>query len=40
MTQFDGFARITDTGLLTHALKNGIGRAKTYGAGLLSLVPA
>ncbi|WP_328663312.1 type I-E CRISPR-associated protein Cas6/Cse3/CasE [Streptomyces sp. NBC_00328] len=40
LTQFDGFACITDTGLLTHALKNGIGRAKTYGAGLLSLVPA
>ena len=40
LTQFDGFARITDTGLLTHALKNGIGRAKTYGAGLLSLAPA
>ncbi|MGC5365637.1 type I-E CRISPR-associated protein Cas6/Cse3/CasE [Streptomyces sp. DT24] len=40
LTQFDGFARITDTGLLTHALTNGIGRAKTYGAGLLSLAPA
>ncbi|MGW2918219.1 type I-E CRISPR-associated protein Cas6/Cse3/CasE [Streptomyces angustmyceticus] len=40
LTQFDGFARITDTDLLTHALKNGIGRAKTYGAGLLSLAPA
>ncbi|MFF3929245.1 type I-E CRISPR-associated protein Cas6/Cse3/CasE [Streptomyces hirsutus] len=40
LTQFDGLARITDTGLLTHALKTGIGRAKTYGAGLLSLAPA
>ncbi|MFC9948893.1 type I-E CRISPR-associated protein Cas6/Cse3/CasE [Streptomyces pratensis] len=40
LTQFDGYARITDTGLVTHALKNGIGRAKSYGAGLLSLAPA
>ncbi|MEU9064577.1 type I-E CRISPR-associated protein Cas6/Cse3/CasE [Streptomyces sp. NPDC048430] len=40
LTQFDGVAHITDTGLLTHALNNGIGRAKSYGAGLLSLAPA
>ncbi|GAA2932902.1 type I-E CRISPR-associated protein Cas6/Cse3/CasE [Streptomyces enissocaesilis] len=40
LTQFDGVAHITDNGLLTHALKNGIGRAKSYGAGLLSLAPA
>ncbi|MGW0939726.1 type I-E CRISPR-associated protein Cas6/Cse3/CasE [Streptomyces sp. NPDC002666] len=40
LTQFDGLARITDTSLLTHALTNGIGRAKSYGAGLLSLAPA
>ncbi|MFJ1961798.1 type I-E CRISPR-associated protein Cas6/Cse3/CasE [Streptomyces massasporeus] len=40
LTQFDGLARITDTTHLTHALKNGIGRAKSYGAGLLSLAPA
>ncbi|MFF9264070.1 type I-E CRISPR-associated protein Cas6/Cse3/CasE [Streptomyces longwoodensis] len=40
LTQFDGLARITDTEHLTHALKNGIGRAKSYGAGLLSLAPA
>ncbi|WP_329167872.1 type I-E CRISPR-associated protein Cas6/Cse3/CasE [Streptomyces sp. NBC_01685] len=40
LTQFDGIAHITDTGLLTHALNNGIGRAKSYGAGLLSLAPA
>uniref|UniRef100_UPI003C7B59F6 type I-E CRISPR-associated protein Cas6/Cse3/CasE n=1 Tax=unclassified Streptomyces TaxID=2593676 RepID=UPI003C7B59F6 len=40
LTQFDGVARITDTDLVTHALKNGIGREKTYGAGLLSLALA
>lgn len=40
LTQFEGLAYITDTGLLTHALNNGIGRAKSYGAGLLSLAPA
>ncbi|MFD0036906.1 type I-E CRISPR-associated protein Cas6/Cse3/CasE [Streptomyces anulatus] len=28
---------MTDTTLLTHALTTGIGRAKSYGAGLLSL---
>ncbi|WP_030333547.1 type I-E CRISPR-associated protein Cas6/Cse3/CasE [Streptomyces sp. NRRL B-1381] len=37
LTQFDGIARITDTTLLTHALTTGIGKAKSYGAGLLSL---
>ncbi|MGA5045238.1 type I-E CRISPR-associated protein Cas6/Cse3/CasE [Streptomyces arboris] len=37
LTQFDGIARITDPTLLTHALTTGIGRAKSYGAGLLSL---
>ncbi|MFF7723695.1 type I-E CRISPR-associated protein Cas6/Cse3/CasE [Streptomyces luteogriseus] len=40
LTQFDGLARITDTTHLIHALKTGIGRAKSYGAGLLSLAPA
>ncbi|CAM5669741.1 type I-E CRISPR-associated protein Cas6/Cse3/CasE [Streptomyces viridochromogenes] len=40
LTQFDGLARITDTTHLIHALKNGIGRAKSFGAGLLSLAPA
>ncbi|MCX5321595.1 type I-E CRISPR-associated protein Cas6/Cse3/CasE [Streptomyces sp. NBC_00120] len=40
LTQFEGLARITDTDLLTHAIRNGIGKAKTYGAGLLSLAPA
>ncbi|MER6561927.1 type I-E CRISPR-associated protein Cas6/Cse3/CasE [Streptomyces sp. NPDC001027] len=40
LLQFDGTARITDPAALTDALLNGIGRAKSYGAGLLSLAPA
>ncbi|MGW7304282.1 type I-E CRISPR-associated protein Cas6/Cse3/CasE [Streptomyces sp. NPDC054835] len=40
LTQFDGLARITDPTQLTTAITTGIGRAKSYGAGLLSLTPA
>ncbi|MFG3480103.1 type I-E CRISPR-associated protein Cas6/Cse3/CasE [Streptomyces sp. NPDC047980] len=40
LTQFEGHARITDTDLLTTAVTHGIGKAKNYGAGLLSLAPA
>ncbi|WP_329392087.1 type I-E CRISPR-associated protein Cas6/Cse3/CasE [Streptomyces sp. NBC_01716] len=40
LTQFNGTARITDPHLLAHALTNGIGKGKPYGAGMLSLVPA
>ncbi|MER5852962.1 type I-E CRISPR-associated protein Cas6/Cse3/CasE [Streptomyces sp. NPDC002012] len=40
LTQFEGLARITDTHLLTNALQTGIGKGKSYGAGLLSLAPA
>ncbi|MGW1116673.1 type I-E CRISPR-associated protein Cas6/Cse3/CasE [Streptomyces tanashiensis] len=40
LTQFDGLARITDPTQLATALTTGIGRAKSYGAGLLSLAPA
>ncbi|MFJ8954305.1 type I-E CRISPR-associated protein Cas6/Cse3/CasE [Streptomyces sp. NPDC102384] len=40
LIQFDGHARIRDITALTHALHHGIGRAKSYGAGLLSLAPA
>ncbi|WP_328674936.1 type I-E CRISPR-associated protein Cas6/Cse3/CasE [Streptomyces sp. NBC_00343] len=40
LLQFDGTASITDPAALTDALLNGIGRAKSYGAGLLSLAPA
>ncbi|RSN68457.1 type I-E CRISPR-associated protein Cas6/Cse3/CasE, partial [Streptomyces sp. WAC 05379] len=40
LLQFDGTAHITDPDALTDALLTGIGRAKSYGAGLLSLAPA
>ncbi|MFF3589013.1 type I-E CRISPR-associated protein Cas6/Cse3/CasE [Streptomyces sp. NPDC002387] len=40
LTQFDGHAHITDARLLAHAVCRGIGRAQSYGAGLLSLAPA
>ncbi|MFF7266826.1 type I-E CRISPR-associated protein Cas6/Cse3/CasE [Streptomyces cyaneofuscatus] len=40
LTRFDGTATITDPEALTHALITGIGRGKSYGAGLLSLLPA
>lgn len=38
--QYDGRARISDAGLTVHAVLNGIGRARAYGCGLLSLAPA
>lgn len=40
LTRFDGLATITDPDQLRHALLTGIGRAKPYGAGLLTLAPA
>jgi CRISPR system Cascade subunit CasE len=40
LTRFDGIATITDPEQLRHALLTGIGRGKSYGAGLLSLAPA
>lgn len=40
LTRFEGIAEITDPDRLRHALLNGIGRGKPYGAGLLSLAPA
>lgn len=40
LTRYDGTATITDPDALTHALLTGIGRAKPYGAGLLSLALA
>ncbi|MFE4861513.1 type I-E CRISPR-associated protein Cas6/Cse3/CasE [Streptomyces sp. NPDC056670] len=40
LTRYDGIATITDPDTLTHALLTGIGRAKPYGAGLLTLAPA
>lgn len=38
--RFDGHLQVTDPEALAAALKNGIGRAKAYGCGLLSLAPA
>ncbi|MGP3946530.1 type I-E CRISPR-associated protein Cas6/Cse3/CasE [Streptomyces sp. 6N106] len=40
LTQFDGTATITDPQLLATTLRAGIGKAKAYGAGLLTLAPA
>jgi CRISPR system Cascade subunit CasE len=40
LIQFDGHATITDADQLRHALTQGIGKAKAYGAGLLTLAPA
>jgi len=40
VTRFDGTATVTDPDLLRIALEEGIGRAKAYGCGLLSLDPA
>ncbi|MFF4509086.1 type I-E CRISPR-associated protein Cas6/Cse3/CasE [Streptomyces sp. NPDC001401] len=40
LVRYDGTATITDPEILTHAVLTGIGRAKSYGAGLLSLAPA
>lgn len=37
--QFDGMLTITDPGLLRDALTQGIGKAKAYGLGLLTLAP-
>ncbi|MFD5029361.1 type I-E CRISPR-associated protein Cas6/Cse3/CasE [Streptomyces sp. NPDC058405] len=40
LIRYDGSATVTDPELLTTALLAGIGRGKSYGAGLLSLAPA
>jgi CRISPR system Cascade subunit CasE len=39
LTRYDGNATVTDPRALTAALISGIGRGKSYGAGLLSLAP-
>ncbi|WP_405814400.1 type I-E CRISPR-associated protein Cas6/Cse3/CasE [Streptomyces sp. NBC_01390] len=39
LIRYDGTATVTDPDALTIALLNGIGRSKSYGAGLLSLAP-
>ncbi|MFE0463866.1 type I-E CRISPR-associated protein Cas6/Cse3/CasE [Kitasatospora sp. NPDC058965] len=40
LIRYDGTATVTDPKMLTLSLLAGIGRAKSYGAGLLSLAPA
>lgn len=40
LVRYDGTATVADPEVLTGALLNGIGRGKSYGAGLLSLLPA
>lgn len=39
LAQFDGALQVDDAGLLRDALVNGMGRAKAYGAGLMTLRP-
>jgi CRISPR system Cascade subunit CasE len=40
ITQFDGVAVIRDSSALVAAVRSGIGRGKSHGCGLLSLLPA
>ncbi|GAA4889187.1 type I-E CRISPR-associated protein Cas6/Cse3/CasE [Saccharopolyspora cebuensis] len=40
VTRFEGIGIVTDPDKLRHAVTTGIGRARTYGCGLLSLAPA
>ncbi|MEU9246624.1 type I-E CRISPR-associated protein Cas6/Cse3/CasE [Streptomyces sp. NPDC048385] len=40
LVRYDGTATVTDPDALTDAVLTGIGRAKSYGASLLSLAPA
>ncbi|MBL1102057.1 type I-E CRISPR-associated protein Cas6/Cse3/CasE [Streptomyces coffeae] len=40
LVRYDGTATVTDPDTLADAVLTGIGRAKSYGAGLLSLAPA
>ncbi|MFE2601026.1 type I-E CRISPR-associated protein Cas6/Cse3/CasE [Streptomyces sp. NPDC059396] len=39
LTQFEGTATISEPTLLATAIREGIGRGKAYGAGLLTLIP-
>ncbi|MGD7733502.1 type I-E CRISPR-associated protein Cas6/Cse3/CasE [Propionibacteriaceae bacterium G57] len=39
LSQFDGHLRVTDEVALRGALMQGLGRAKAYGAGLMTLAP-
>ncbi|WP_369387169.1 type I-E CRISPR-associated protein Cas6/Cse3/CasE [Streptomyces sp. CG1] len=40
LVRYDGTAEVTDPDALANAVLTGVGRAKSYGAGLLSLAPA
>ena len=39
LTRFDGLATVTDSERLTQAILHGVGKGKSFGAGLLSLAP-
>jgi CRISPR system Cascade subunit CasE len=39
LVRYDGTATVTDPDALAHAVLSGIGRGKSYGAGLLTLAP-
>jgi CRISPR system Cascade subunit CasE len=39
MATYDGILTVTDPALLRRALCHGVGRAKAYGCGLLTLAP-
>ncbi|MFJ9554429.1 type I-E CRISPR-associated protein Cas6/Cse3/CasE [Nocardiopsis sp. NPDC101807] len=40
VTRFDGYAVVRDPDALREAVRNGVGRGKSFGCGLLSLAPA
>ena len=40
VTRFDGYAVVRDPDALREAVRNGIGRGKSFGCGMLSLAPA
>jgi CRISPR system Cascade subunit CasE len=40
LVRFEGTATVTDAAAVAHAVQHGIGRGKSYGAGLLCLAPA
>lgn len=40
LVRFEGIATVTDPAAAAHAVQHGVGRGKSYGAGLLCLAPA
>lgn len=40
VTRFDGYAVVRDPDALREAVRNGVGRGKSFGCGMLSLAPA